>query len=209
MAHAQKPDFIFWRNRRVHLNRRGRQFSGLLAGELCTSACRVCTPRTSLCSAVMWRLLVTHSIRQFPLHFSSRSPPCVITFQLDSTKVDCVWNVMAHAQKPDFVFWRNRRVHLNQRGRQFSGLLAGELCTSACRVCIAHASLCSTVMWRLLVTHSICHFPLHFPSRASPCAITLQLDSTNPFCSHTTYKEWRLKCQTNPVNDEIDSTYSV
>ena len=22
MAHAQKPDFVFWRNRRVHLNRR-------------------------------------------------------------------------------------------------------------------------------------------------------------------------------------------
>jgi len=30
-----------------------------------------------------------------------------------------LWNVMAHAQKADFVFQRNRRVHLNQRGRQF------------------------------------------------------------------------------------------
>ena len=30
--------------------------------------------------------------------------------------VDCVWNMMAHAQKPDFVFRRNRRVHLNRRG---------------------------------------------------------------------------------------------
>ena len=29
--------------------------------------------------------------------------------------VDCVWNVMAHAQKPDFVFRRNGRVHLNRR----------------------------------------------------------------------------------------------
>ena len=28
--------------------------------------------------------------------------------------VDCVWNVMAHAQKPDFVFWWNGRVHLNR-----------------------------------------------------------------------------------------------
>ena len=28
--------------------------------------------------------------------------------------VECVWNVMAHAQKPDFVFWRKGRVHLNQ-----------------------------------------------------------------------------------------------
>ena len=31
-------------------------------------------------------------------------------------------------------------------GCQFSRLLAGELCTSACRVCPAHASLCSAVM---------------------------------------------------------------
>ena len=30
--------------------------------------------------------------------------------------VDCVWNVMAHAQKPHFVFRRNGRVHLNRRG---------------------------------------------------------------------------------------------
>ena len=28
--------------------------------------------------------------------------------------VDCVWNVMAHAQKPDFFFQRNGRVHLNR-----------------------------------------------------------------------------------------------
>jgi hypothetical protein len=45
--------------------------------------------------------------------------------------VDCVWNVMAHAQKPDFVFRRTGRVHLNRRGRQFSRLLAAELCESA------------------------------------------------------------------------------
>jgi len=85
---------------------------------------------------------------------------------------------MAHGQKPDFVFRRNGRVHLNRRGRQFSRLLADELCTSACRVCTARASLCFAVMWRLLVTHSIL-FPLHFSSRASPCAITFQLDSNN------------------------------
>jgi len=29
-------------------------------------------------------------------------------------QLDCVWNVMAHAQKPDFVFRRNGRVHLNR-----------------------------------------------------------------------------------------------
>jgi len=44
--------------------------------------------------------------------------------------VDCVWNMMAHEQKPDFVFRRNGRVHLNWQGQQFSRLLAAELCAS-------------------------------------------------------------------------------
>ena len=47
------------------------------------------------------------------------------------TKVDCFGNVMAHAQKPDFISRRNVRVYLNRRGRQFSRLLAAEACTSA------------------------------------------------------------------------------
>ena len=38
---------------------------------------------------------------------------------------------MAHGQRPDFVFRRKVRVHLNQRGRQFSRLLAAEVYTSA------------------------------------------------------------------------------
>ena len=38
---------------------------------------------------------------------------------------------MGQAQKPDFVFRRNGRVHLNQRGRQFCRLLAAEVCASA------------------------------------------------------------------------------
>jgi hypothetical protein len=49
----------------------------------------------------------------------------------NSGTVDCVWNVMGHAQKPDFVFRRNGRVHLNRRGRQFCRLLAAEVCASA------------------------------------------------------------------------------
>jgi hypothetical protein len=48
-------------------------------------------------------------------------------------------------------------------------------------VCISGSTLdtpCSEVVRRVLATHSIRHFPLHFPSCASPCAITFQLDST-------------------------------
>jgi hypothetical protein len=82
---------------------------------------------------------------------------------------------MAQAQKPDFVFRRNGRVHLNRRGRQFSWLLAAEVCTSAV---VMLETPCSEVVWRVLDTHSILQFPLHFPSLASPCAITFQLEST-------------------------------
>ena len=89
--------------------------------------------------------------------------------------VDCVWNVMAHAQKPDFVFRRNGRVYLNRQGRQFSRLLAAEVCALAV---IMLDTPCSEVVWRVLAIHSIRQFTLHFPSRASPCAITFQLDST-------------------------------
>jgi len=87
-----------------------------------------------------------------------------------------LWNVMAHAQKPDFVFWRNGQVHLNWRGRQFSRPLAAEVCASAV---VMLNEPCSEVVWRALATHPIRRFPLHFPSRASPCAITFQLDSND------------------------------
>ena len=97
-------------------------------------------------------------------------------FRKENWFTDCIWNVMAHAQKPYFVFrGRNGRVHLNLRGRQFSGLLAGEVCASAV---VMLDTPCSEVVWRVLATHSIRQFPIHFHSRASPCAITFQLDST-------------------------------
>jgi hypothetical protein len=95
---------------------------------------------------------------------------------MDIPVVGCVWNVMAHAPKPDFVFRWNGRVHLNRRGRQFSRLLAAEVCALAV---VMLDTPCSEVVWRVLATHSIRQIPLHFPSRASPCAITFQLDSTN------------------------------
>ena len=90
--------------------------------------------------------------------------------------VQASWNVMAHAQKPDFFLRRNRRVHLNRRGRQFSRLLATEVCASTV---VMLDTPCSEVVWRVLATHSIRQFHLHFPSRSSPFAITFQLESTS------------------------------
>jgi len=90
--------------------------------------------------------------------------------------VQASWNVMAHAPKLDFVFRRNGRVHLNRWGRQFSRLLAAEVCASAV---VMLDTPFSEVVWRVLATHSIRQYPLHFPSRASSYAITFQLDSTS------------------------------
>jgi hypothetical protein len=89
---------------------------------------------------------------------------------------DCIWNVMPHVQKPDFLFRRNGRVHLNRRRSQFSRILAAEVCASAV---VMLDTPCSEVVWRVLATHYIPHFPLHFPSCASSCAITFQLDCTS------------------------------
>jgi hypothetical protein len=73
---------------------------------------------------------------------------------------------MAHAQKPDFVFRRNGRVHLNRQRRQLSRLLAAEVCASAV---VMLDTPCSEVVWRVLATHSIRHFPLHFPPYVTVC----------------------------------------
>jgi len=86
------------------------------------------------------------------------------TSHASHTLIDCVWNVMAHAQKPDFAFRRSRRVHLNRWAHQFSRLLAGEMCTSVCRVCTVRASLCSAVM-------TLTGYPLH--SVVSPSLLLL------------------------------------
>ena len=101
----------------------------------------------------------------------------VMCFELH-TLVEHVWNVMAHAQRPDLVFQRNRRVHLNRRGIQFSRLLAVEECGSAGRPWIDHvprhsARVATTLFNRL--------FPRRFPSHASPCAITFWTASTSSF----------------------------
>jgi hypothetical protein len=114
--------------------------------------------------------------------------------------VDCVRNVMAHAQKPDFVCRRNGRVHLNRRRRQFSRLLTAEVCASAV---VMLDTPCTEVVWRVLATHSTRQFPLHFHSRVSYCAITFQLDSTN-----TSLKRQVLRAMASYIS-RISSSFLV
>ena len=51
-------------------------------------------------------------------HFSSQHRPILRSWCVTTSKqvLKASWNVMAHAPKPDFVFRRNGRVHLNRRG---------------------------------------------------------------------------------------------
>jgi len=85
---------------------------------------------------------------------------------------------------PNFVFRQNGQVHLNQQGHQFSRLLAVEVCALAVVQVVMLDSPCSEIVWRVLATHTIHQFLLHFPSRASPYAITFQLDSTTVCHDH-------------------------
>ena len=95
--------------------------------------------------------------------------------QITKSNVDGSWNVMAHAQKPDFVFRRKGRVHLNWRGCQFSRLRAAEVCASAV---VMLDTPYSEVVWRVLATHSIRQFPLHFPA---PCVTVCHHISTGVY----------------------------
>jgi hypothetical protein len=98
---------------------------------------------------------------------------------------------MAHAQKPYFVFRRNRRVHLNRQGRQFSRLLAAEVCASAFTV----GSNAGYTMFRGRVKSS--GYPLHSPVSPSltlPCVTVCHHISTglylkrNKFFPRTQYR---------------------
>jgi len=61
--------------------------------------------------SLVWRVLATHSIRELPLHFPSRAPPSVITFQLDFTYVVDgrvgvqMWRVVANYLNMSHLRW--------------------------------------------------------------------------------------------------------
>jgi len=85
MAHAHKPDFVFRRNGRFRLNRRGRQFGRLLAAQAGVRISGSNAGYTMFRGSVKGTGCPLHSLlsRSLPL-------PCVtvcyaITFQLEST----------------------------------------------------------------------------------------------------------------------------
>ena len=90
MAHAQKPDSVFQRNGRVHLYRRGCQFSRVLAFLEFGSAENDCSNTAWTVPSQTEDCLATHSIRLFPLHFSSRASPCATSFRFHSMFISSI-----------------------------------------------------------------------------------------------------------------------
>jgi hypothetical protein len=90
-------------------------------------------------------------------------------FKENPLLVDRVRNVMAHAQKPDFFFRRNVRVHLNRR----RGSVQSTAGSRGVRIGGNYAG-CTMFRGSVKSTGYTLHSPVSpsLPSRASPCAIT-------------------------------------
>jgi len=97
---------------------------------------------------------------------------------------------MAHAQKPVFVFRQNGRVHLNR----WQGVSSVDYWQASCAhqpagfVRLVQACVLQSCDAYWLPTPFSC-FPDHF-CRASPCAVTFQLDSTHV---HNCGYHWRFE----------------
>jgi len=100
--------------------------------------------RKSTCSKRIFRFFSFGTHTSYVLHLfrGAQTPGTLLS-------IEASWNVMAHAQKPDFVFWRSGRVHLNRWGRQFTRLLAVKVCASAV---VMLDTPCFEVVWRVLAT---------------------------------------------------------
>jgi hypothetical protein len=114
---------------------------------------------------------------------------------------------MAHAQKPDFVFRRKGRVYLNRRGASVQS-------TTGKRGVRISGSNAGYTMFRSSVKST--GYPLHSPvssflSRASPCAIIFQLDSTAQRWLPTTFASFPLHFPTRAspcaITFQLDSIY--
>jgi hypothetical protein len=88
----------------------------------------------------------------------------------------CIWNVMPHVQKPDFVFQQNGPVHFNRMGLQFSWLLAVKVCASAV---VMPDTPRSELVWRVLATHPFASFPF----TSLPCVTACHYISTGLYLS--------------------------
>jgi len=140
------------------------------------------------CSVVVWRVLATHSIFQFPLHFPFRASPCAITFQLDSNTVYTMFR--GSVKSTGYPLHIPVPPHFPFRA-------------SPCAIKFQLDSNTGYTMFRGSVKST--GYPLHspvshlFPSRASPYAITFQLDSS---CEQQKLWRYGIKWCDQPRNGQ-------
>ena len=102
-----------------------------------------------------------HNVRFF---LPPRRPEDRLCLKCDGTRAETRFRLSAKRTSPFKSAGASFQSTSGSRGVRISGSNAGYT--------LFRGSM------RVLATHSICQFPLHFPSRASPCAITFQLDSS-------------------------------
>jgi len=133
------------------------------------------------------RNIWTHSLTLLNIYLSLSStdvPPfanvqMLLALTHHAFFVDCVWNIIAHAQKPDFASRAKRSSPFK------SGWGESVQSTTGSRGVRISGSNAGYTMFRGSVKST--GYPLHSPvspslppSSASLCAITFQLDSTTP-----------------------------
>ena len=106
----------------------------------------------------------------------------LVPTQTPARLVEASWNVMAHAQKPDFVFRRiDESIYI---GGGVSSVDCWQPRCAASAVVMLDTP-CSEVVWRILATHSISQFPLSLPA---PCVIVWHHISSGVLTRHLTLK---------------------
>ena len=112
MAHAQKPDFVFWRNGRVHLNRRGTSVQS-------TAGSRGVRISDSNVGYTMFRGSVKGT--GYPLHSPvcpSLLRPCVTVCHHISTGV---YLIRSETERADIQLYDTLQLAVNGTVRQVSG----------------------------------------------------------------------------------------
>jgi hypothetical protein len=165
MTHAQKQDFVL-----QHLKCNGTCAETRF--RLTAFEMRWHMRRNQISSYSVWNVMAHAQKPDFVLLRLTCDGTCAETrFRLAAfemwwhlrrkqIKSYCVWNVMVHAQKPYFVFRAKRTSPFKSAGgRQFSRLLAVEVCASAVVMLdtpCSEGSVKST------------GYPLHFPITSPP-----------------------------------------
>jgi hypothetical protein len=123
---------------------------------------------TSTVSLTYIQHLVTHS--NISSHTGVISSHAIVIWSHTAAILDCVWNVMAHGQEPDFVFRLNGRVHLNRW--LVGGWWSGQSTTGRRAVHISLQGLHCSCKPVFCSHASLTGYPLHSivsPSLLLPC----------------------------------------